>query len=86
MACADCGKTRPIMIPMEPGTGRERGPWELCSVCWRSGFHLSLAPELQRSDPAPPPPASAPSTPPAETGDFSRPPPAKPLRPRARKS
>lgn len=79
MACAQCGEVRPFMIQMAPGDGRVRGPWELCSRCWRYGI----------TDKVPPPPPAAATKPderrsPAkdDTGDFSRVPPgSKPLRP-----
>lgn len=83
MACAQCGEVRPLMIPMEPGDGRVRGPWSLCSRCWRYGI----------TDKTPAPPPASPGKPdgrrsPAkdDVGDFSRPSPGKPLRPQGRKS
>jgi hypothetical protein len=70
------------MISMAPGDGRVRGPWELCSRCWRYGI-------TDKAPPPPPPPPPAPKSPesrrsPAkdDAGDFSKVPEgSKPLRP-----
>lgn len=64
-SCEHCGKSRPVMVAMQPG--RDGKTWFLCSKDWL----LGARPAKQLGDT--PLPALPRDDPKDEVGDFSRP-------------